>query len=186
MRNLKHFMYDTTINNVQLTMTKLREYDGKCIDINDILGRFTLDTFCQIAFGQSIGSVAAYPNPNEFGMAFDDIIERIGIRTKDILWKVKRALNVGNERHIHLNHVIIREFVENIIKKKNKISSKMSDETGCANYDILSLYLKNNPKLSHKQLYDIANNFIIAGRDTTRVLSVYFAYMFLSFFFRIL
>merc|ERR1712228_265774 len=98
-------------------------------------------------------------------------IERLDQRNKDVVsWKLKRALNVGNEHHIHLNHVIIKEFVDNIIKKKNKISSKMSDETGSSNYDILSLYLKNNPNLSFKELYDIATNFIIAGRDTTRML----------------
>merc|ERR1712130_204495 len=133
-------------------------------------GRFTLDTFCQVAFGQTVESVSSYPAVNEFGVAFDDIIERLGERTKDVLWKLKRALNIGNERHIHSDHMIIKGFVDNIIKKKNKISSSLVDETGTGNYDILSLYLKNNPNLSFKELYDIATNSIIAGRDSTRML----------------
>merc|ERR1712130_885522 len=83
-------------------------------------GRFTLDTFCQVAFGQTVESVSSYPAVNEFGVAFDDIIERLGERTKDVLWKLKRALNIGNERHIHSDHMIIKGFVDNIIKKRIK------------------------------------------------------------------
>ena len=46
----------------------------------------------------------------------------------------------------------------------------MSDETGNQSYDILSLYLKHEPTLTYKDLYDISINFIIVGRDTTRML----------------
>ena len=33
--------------------------------------------------------------------------------------------------------------------------------------DLLSIYLKNNPNITNKELRDVIINFIIAGRDTT-------------------
>ena len=46
-------MYDITTKNVQSVMDKLKEIStaNNEIDINDIFGRFTLDTFAEIAFG---------------------------------------------------------------------------------------------------------------------------------------
>jgi len=83
---------------------------------------------------------------------------------------LKRQLNVGSEWYIHKDHTIIKEFVQDIVRQKNQHKSSMSDESGSKSYDLLSLYLKHNPNLKFKDLYDIALNFIIAGRDTTRML----------------
>ena len=167
-RNLKNYMFDTSIKNTHSTIKKLHEYDNKTIDINDLLGRFTVDTFCEIAFGYNMNSVTTYPKQHAFGVAFDDMVERVSKRGSDLLWKQKRALNVGNEAYIHHDHIIIQQFVKDIVNKKSK--SQMSDETGKESYDILSLYLKHDPNLTFKNLYDISINFIIAGRDTTRML----------------
>lgn len=171
-RNLKNYMYDVSLKSTNCTILKLKNLmnENKAIDMNDLLGRFTLDTFCEIAFGQCINSVSTYPKQHDFGVAFDDMVERIGKRSGDLLWTLKRQMNVGNESYIHQNHIIIKKFVENIINKKNQYSSKMSDETGKESYDILSLYLKHDDTLTYKDLYDISINFIIAGRDTTRML----------------
>jgi len=175
-RNLKNYMFDVSIENVKRLMEKLNAFDQKSVDFNDLLGRFTLDTFCEIAFGQTIGSVSSYPDCNTFGTAFDDMVERSSRRSTDILWKLKRSMNVGEERVFHENHQVIKEFVENILRKKNEYSSKMADESGKQSYDILSLYLKHDPNLSTKALYDISLNFIIAGRDTTRMLLSWWLY----------
>ena len=163
-------MFDTSLKSTLSTIDKLREFEGTAVDINDILGRFTLDTFCEIAFGQNTNSVATYPKEQAFGVAFDDMVERLSRRAGDLLWKTKRTLNVGNEAGIHSDHQVIQQFVQDIVAKKHEHSSKMSDESGKSGNDLLSLYLKHDPNLSFKDLYDIALNFIIAGRDTTRML----------------
>eukprot|EP01084_Bolivina_argentea_P039241 72528_1 len=175
-RNLKDYMYEMSLKHTKDTINKLYNYlnyDGG-VNINDILGRFTLDTFCEIAFGQNINSINSYPKPHEFGVVFDEMVEQIGSRSNDIFWKLKRILNIGREKHIHKYHIILQNFVDNIIQKQSTNNYKISDESGNASYNILSLFLKFDPTLTATQLKDVAMNFIIAGRDTTRMLLSWF------------
>lgn len=79
--NLKNFMFDMSVEHTLAAMAKLkeliadREYNKAVgLDINNILSRFTLDTFCEIAFGQDVGSLASYPQIDSFGAAFDDLV----------------------------------------------------------------------------------------------------------------
>ena len=102
MRNLKDFMYKMSVKNTHIMINKLKELQNeKEIDINDLLGRFTLDTFCEIAFGQQMNTVNDYPNKNKFGIAFDDLVMRVDRRASDPFWKIKRCFNIGeNEKCI--------------------------------------------------------------------------------------
>ena len=75
-------------------------------------------TNTEIAFGQCINSVSTYPEIHAFGVAFDDMVERVGRRAGDIFWKLKRKLNYGEEAYIHNDHIIIQKFVNDIINKK--------------------------------------------------------------------
>ena len=47
-RNLKNYMFDTSLKNTHSTIIKLQDLmvSNKFIDMNDLLGRYTLDTFC--------------------------------------------------------------------------------------------------------------------------------------------
>ncbi len=65
-----------------------------------ILGRFTLDTFCEIAFGVNINSVNNYPTSHEFGK-----------RSNDIFWKWKRVFNIGREKDIY-NYRLIMNYTD--------------------------------------------------------------------------
>eukprot|EP01084_Bolivina_argentea_P246297 412224_1 len=175
MRNLKDFMYNISKKNTLSVIKKLKELSHEPeIDINDILGRFTLDTFCEIAFGINVNSVQTYPKTHEFGIAFDDLVMRIDKRGGDILWKIKKSLQIGNESYISHDSKIIMDFVNDILDKNhfnvNSNTKHISDVGGGQKHDLLSLFLKHNPKLTREELKDIALNFIIAGRDTTRML----------------
>ena len=91
---------------------KLHEISNKPeIDINDILGRFTLDTFCEIAFGVNINSVKSYPEKHEFGVAFDDLVQRVDKRTTDAFWKIGRIIGSENESMIAKDNKIVTDFV---------------------------------------------------------------------------
>ena len=51
MRNLKDFMFKTAKAHTITTIDKLKQLSVEPeIDINDLLGRFTLDTFCSMYF----------------------------------------------------------------------------------------------------------------------------------------
>jgi len=54
----------------------------------------------------------------------------------------------------------------------------LTDESGKEYYDLLSLFLKYNDqdKMNDKEIRDITLNFILAARDTTRVLLSWFFY----------
>ena len=68
--------------------------------------------YTEIAFGVNINSVQTYPKTHEFGIAFDDLVWRVDKRGGDIVWKLKRALNVGNESWIKHDNKIITDFVD--------------------------------------------------------------------------
>eukprot|EP01083_Nonionella_stella_P302732 1045020_1 len=174
MRNLRDYMFNTTIRNTHSTMNKLRQLLNDTIDINDILGRYTLDTFCEIAFGKRMNIVEIYPEEHAFGVAFDNCVEHVSYRAGDVLWKLKRFLNIGSEAQITKETKVIEEFVQKIVDNRDSNVGHMADASGDASYDILSLYLKFDPTLTIKQLKDICSNFIIAGRDTTRLLLSWF------------
>eukprot|EP01084_Bolivina_argentea_P314323 544432_1 len=185
MRNLKNFMFDMSSKHTLSTITKLKQITKDCapqigIDINDILGRFTLDTFCEIAFGQSVCSVNSYPKQDTFGTHFDDLVYLTDYRTMDIFWKIKKFLNIGTEVNVKKDHQQIMQFVATILDKKfkeRKNPKQIYDATGSSEkYDLISLYLKHDPNMTRSQLYDVALNFIIAGRDTTRMLLSWFIY----------
>eukprot|EP00483_Globobulimina_turgida_P005470 UN05480 len=182
MRNLKNFMFDMSVKHTLSTISKLKELiktKDEGIDINNILGRFTLDTFCEIAFGQNVGAVESYPKEDIFGLAFDDLVYRTDVRTMDVFWKLKRILNVGNEKFVKKDHNELAKFINDILDKtfmETENTKKLCDVSGIQKYDILTLYLKHNDKLTRTDLHDVALNFIIAGRDTTRMLLSWFFY----------
>ena len=62
MKNMKSLMYEITTKNVRSTVEKLKKLSMTTneIDINDILGRFTLDTFAEIAFGVECQCVVSF------------------------------------------------------------------------------------------------------------------------------
>eukprot|EP01084_Bolivina_argentea_P253985 426876_1 len=97
-------------------------------------------------------------------------------------WKLKRFLNIDYENELFNNFKILNEFTDNLItKKKEATKQKMIDETGVDTFDLFSLYYKHNPNLTNEDLKYIALHFIIAGRDTTRMLTSWFLYDLLCF-----
>ena len=78
-----------------------------------------------------------------------------------MLWKIKRALNVGNEWHITRDHKVITDFVSRILDQKESgtTTASIRDVDGGEQYDLLSLYVKHNPDLTRNELKDIALSY---------------------------
>lgn len=215
MRNLKDFMFecmvDTTnqLNNKLKSMIKLENQSRSneiVIDINDLLGRLTLECFVKIAFGYSLNLIENFPSKNEFGEAFDDTVERIAQRNHNILWKAFRYFNIASEKAIAQNAKIIDNFARDILRHRNSNNNLIFDRIGDNNIntdsstdntndtnnnngdsgrcDLLSLFIKYHDSkkdgpLTFEDLKSVAMNFIIAGRDTTRMLLSWFLYVLL-------
>ena len=179
MRNLKEYMYKCCTRTTHTTLNKLKELksNGDIIDINEIFGRMTFDCFTSIAFGISFDSMKSYPKTHPFMYAFDYQVNTVSFRDSDAFWRIKKILNIGYNAELTRAAKVITEFSDNVVNqaRKSKISN-ITDESGTKTFDLLSLYLDNDPNLSNEQLRYIALHFMIAGRDTTRMLLSWFFY----------
>ena len=56
MRNLKDYMFDCAVENTQILIDKMNELSGDnraSMDMFELFGRFTLQSFIQSAFGEN-------------------------------------------------------------------------------------------------------------------------------------
>merc|ERR1712013_27304 len=63
-----------------------------------------------------------------------------------------------------------------ITERRANAKQNLTDETGTKTFDLFSLYSDHKKDLSDEDIKFIALNFIIAGRDTTRMLLSWFLY----------
>jgi len=180
MGNLRDYMFGCCTHTTSATLGTLEKLrrEGAVIDINNILGRMTFDCFTSIAFGHSFDSMSLYPSKHPFGVAFDRLVELMANRgAGEPFWKLKRLLNVGAEAEIAQHLKVIDEFSADLISQKmQNAKQRMTDETGQKTFDLFTLYSTHNKELSAEQMKFIALNFIIAGRDTTRMMTSWFLY----------
>lgn len=107
------------------------------------------------------------------------MMELLANRNQDPLWKVKRALNIGFEAEIRRHLQVINEFSSRLITERRRNAKghgQITDETGSRTFDLFSLYYDHKESLSDDEMKYLALNFIIAGRDTTRMLTSWFLY----------
>jgi len=178
-RNLRDYMYSCCANTTKSTMITLENLrtNNQQIDINDILGRMTFDCFTSIAFGKSFDSMKLYPEKHPFGVSFDALVELMAKRNQEPFWKIKRALNIDYEHDIFEHLKVIDTFCEKLItEKKADTKQLITDESGVNKFDLFTLYYNNNKALTNEEMKFLALNFIIAGRDTTRMVTSWFLY----------
>ncbi|CAA7391741.1 unnamed protein product [Spirodela intermedia] len=151
------------------------------VDIQDLFMKSTMDSIFKIGFGVDLDTLLG---TNEEGArlskALDDSSELMIWRYADVLWKIKRALNVGTEATLRRNIRVIDDFVYKIIDQKiEQLSRERVDSM--RKDDLLSRFLeereKEPEKISRKYLRDIILNFMIAGKETTASTLSWFFYM---------
>jgi len=178
-RNLRDYMFDCCQRTTQRTMQtleKLRVSD-QTIDINDLLGRMTFDCFTSIAFGNTFDSMSLYPKAHPFGVSFDALVELMPRRFREPFWKVKRTFGIGYEGEIAAHLKVVDEFTKKLItERRANAKQRLTDESGSKTFDLFSLYSEHKKDLTNDDIKFIALNFIIAGRDTTRMLLSWFLY----------
>ncbi|MCL7029789.1 hypothetical protein MKW94_017327 [Papaver nudicaule] len=150
---------------------------NRTIDAQDLLMKSTLDSIFKVGFGVELNSIAGSSEGTQFANAFNDSSAMTLWRYVDILWEIKRFLNVGFEAKLKKNIKIVDDFIYKVITSKIEQGSKSADDSLVnKKEDILSRFLELN-ETDPKYLRDITLNFLVAGRDTTATTLSWFLYM---------
>ncbi|KAI3449144.1 hypothetical protein Pfo_005809 [Paulownia fortunei] len=148
------------------------------MDIQDLFMKSTLDSIFRVAFGVELGSTCGSNEEGaRFSRAFDDASAITAWRYVDLLWKIKKAFNVGLEAKLKENIRVVDEFVYKLIHSKTEQMQQSQDDcVDLKKEDILSRFLKLS-EADPKYLRDIILNFVMAGKDTTATTLSWFFYM---------
>ncbi|KAI3519536.1 hypothetical protein L1887_08735 [Cichorium endivia] len=158
----------------------LLEAAEETMDMQDLLMKSTLDSMFEVGFGFDLNTLSGSNEAgNRFMKAFDESNGFVYWRFVDLLWKVKRYLNIGSEAAIKENIKIIDNFVYDLIR--NKRERMKNEDLYRDKEDILSRFMmesENDPEnMNDKYLRDITLSFILAGKDTSANTLVWFFYV---------
>ncbi|GJS46499.1 cytochrome P450 704C1-like protein [Tanacetum coccineum] len=169
-KNLRDFSSDVFRSNSAKLAKKISLLAAaeETINLQDWLMKSTLDSIFKVGFGFDLDTLSGSNEAsNRFMKAFDDANGLVFWRFVDLLWRVKRSLNIGGEAVLKENIRIIDNFVYDLIRDKReqmKIGNRDKE-------DILSRFLmesENDPEnMNDKYLRDISLSFVIAGKDTS-------------------
>ncbi|CAM0883661.1 unnamed protein product [Alopecurus aequalis] len=135
--------------------------DGKVLDLQDVFRRFAFDCICKISFGLDPGCLELSMPVSAFVDAFDAasmLSARRAIAPMQIIWRLKRFFNVGDERKLRDSVRLVDAFATEVIRQRHKLGGAESGS------DLLSRFMGSIS--DDKYLRDIVVSFMLAGRDT--------------------
>ncbi|XP_054820672.1 cytochrome P450 94B3-like [Prosopis cineraria] len=166
-RSLKDFIVKTLEEEVQKRLIPLFEsasITNQVVDLQDILRRFTFDSVCKVSLGTDPCCLdLSQPDLPPLVQAFDNasaISARRATAPVFLIWKLKRALNIGSEKSLKQAVKLVHESVLEIIRNKKKNINTVQD-----NEDLLTRLLLAG--YDEVLVRDLVISFIMAGRDTT-------------------
>ncbi|GLJ53567.1 hypothetical protein SUGI_1142660 [Cryptomeria japonica] len=151
------------------------------LDVQDVLKRFAFDNICKVAFGTDPACLDISLPVSQFAYAFDLAThlscERF-VAPLQLLWKVKRVLNVGTEKRLSKAIRAIHEFAQEVIQTR-KIEISLSHQ------DLLSRFLSLDRSAAGVEdqgsyddfVRDIVISFVLAGRDTSSAALTWFFWL---------
>ena len=170
-RSLRDFMFRNFMETTDKLVVKCEELlnENSSIDIYDMFLRLTFEAFTNTAFGIDVNAISSAPNIVPFAKAFDRSLEITGYRFVDapFMWKTKKFFNIGVERELKKHVALMEAFIKDVISKRKEFfatleskykSSTTSDERMelRKKYDLLSLFIKDNPNINDKELRDVS------------------------------
>lgn len=150
---------------------------NKCLDVFDLLQRYTFDVFGEIGFGATLHSMDGACQP--FAKAMDEAQYLAGKRFKQPMWfwKLRRWLNVGDEKTLKAHICVMNEHVmamiaDAIARRRYRAENKPTNgSTAPFDKDIVSIVLDKMESSENAvdliEIRNIAIASIIAGRNTT-------------------
>ena len=172
------------VNQKLLELTDKLAKSGDCIDLQEVLLRFTFDNICTAAFGIDPGCLALELPEVSFAKAFEEATELTLFRfmVPPFIWKSMKFFGVGTEKRLQEAVWVVHDFAEKTVADRRIEWSK----TGNLNKqtDLLSRIMaigeheegKDN-HFSDKFLKDFCISFILAGRDTSSVALAWFFWL---------
>ncbi|CAL4908454.1 unnamed protein product [Urochloa decumbens] len=131
----------------------------KLLDLQDVFRRFAFDCICRISFGLDPGCLELSLPMSAFADAFDTastLSARRAAAPVHVLWKLKRLLNVGEERELRRAIRLVDALAAEVIRQRRKLAASGDD--------LLSRFMGSIN--DDKYLRDIVVSFMLAGRDT--------------------
>ncbi|XP_055823043.1 cytochrome P450 94A1-like [Solanum dulcamara] len=178
-RSLRKFVetvVDTELSERLIPIFANAAAENKVVDLQDILQRFAFDNICKIAFGYDPGYLLPNLPEAEFAVAFEDSVrlssERF-ILPFSLIWKIKRALNIGSEKKLQIAIKQVREFARKIVREKQR---ELNEKSSLDSADLLSRFLCTGHS-DEDFVTDIVISFILAGRDTTSAVLTWFFWL---------
>ncbi|KAG9324836.1 hypothetical protein KVV02_001581 [Mortierella alpina] len=142
---------------------------GRAIDMQQLFYCYTLDSFGEIAFGQSLGCLVDPEKEVEFAAAFDRLNSALAVRFINPFWQVSEWwTGVGDK--VKKDAKVVRDFAMEIIQKRRAQDQGQQEQEAPRSKDLLQLFMdlsNEGEPLSDDMLVDSVLNFLIAGRDTT-------------------
>nr|AAZ39645.1 cytochrome P450 monooxygenase [Petunia x hybrida] len=178
-RSLRKFVetvVDTELNERLIPILATAAANKIVLDFQDILQRFAFDNICKIAFGYDPGYLLPSLPQAEFAVAFEDSVrlssERINVPFP-LIWKIKRALDIGSEKKLRIAVGKVREYAKKIVREKQ---SELKEKSSLDSADLLSRFLSTGHS-DEDFVTDIVISFILAGRDTTSAALTWFFWL---------
>ncbi|XP_020149397.1 cytochrome P450 94C1 [Aegilops tauschii subsp. strangulata] len=134
---------------------------GKVLDLQDVFRRFAFDCICKISFGLDPGCLELSMPVSAFVDAFDTasmLSARRATAPLQIIWRLKRFFNVGDERKLRESVRLVDGFAAEVTRQRHKLGGAASGS------DLLSRFMGSIS--DEKYLRDIVVSFMLAGRDT--------------------
>ncbi|KAM3269774.1 cytochrome 94A1 [Capsicum chacoense] len=178
-RSLRKFVetvVDTELSERLIPILANAAAEENVLDLQDILQRFAFDNICKIAFGYDPGYLLPNLPEAEFAVAFEDCVrlssERFALPCP-LIWKMKRALNIGSEKKLQIAVQQVREFAKRIVREKQM---ELNEKSSLDSADLLSRFLSRGNS-DEDFVTDIVISFILAGRDTTSAALTWFFWL---------
>ncbi|KAK4258181.1 hypothetical protein QN277_007654 [Acacia crassicarpa] len=165
-RSLKDFIIKTLEEEVQKRLIPLLESasnTNQVLDLQDVLKRLTFDSVCKVSLGTDPCCLDLSQPPPPLVQAFDSASAISAMRATALvflIWKLKRALNIGSEKSLKEAIKLVHESVLEIIRNKKKNINTIQDDEDLLTRLLLTGY-------DEVFVRDLVISFIMAGRDTT-------------------
>ncbi|KAL9247518.1 hypothetical protein vseg_020944 [Gypsophila vaccaria] len=170
-KSLREFVIKTLEDEVEGRLFPLLQCaakERKIIDLQEVLKRFTYGIICKLSLGTDPNCLDLSVPVPPFIAAFDTAAAISACRSTApiyLIWKLKRAFNIGSEAKLKQSINLIHGHVTNIIHQKQQSISTSNTNGLRRQDDLLSRFLSAGYEVGSAR--DIVLSFIMAGRDTT-------------------
>ncbi|PIN00991.1 Cytochrome P450 CYP4/CYP19/CYP26 subfamily [Handroanthus impetiginosus] len=148
------------INNRLIPLLGSFSGGDKTLDLQDVFRRFSFDCICRFSFGLDPKCLELSLPLSEFAVSFDlasKLSAERAMTASPLVWKIKRWLNIGDEKKLRRAIKLINILAQEVIKQRRKF--------GFSNQkDLLSRFMSSITDETF--LRDIVISFLLAGRDT--------------------